>query len=386
MVRYFGDITPDCFTYRPLPPEQRNIVLDANVILDTCLIIEGAGMNAITHLRPLGYRFLTTETAIDEARARLIDFRQNLSSLEPLIDWFAEQAVEVHSTTAKVAGISTHDNHLAALAAKEDAIVLSEDLPLQHDLDAQQLHGRTLREVLYGCVKPHPGNLTLVFGIGLGADGHIFFKADASEKMLAGRRRSYMFEWRSFGLLCYDSGKKAFEFENPDGVKLLHLPFDLLPDKPIAVVLEYSTGKTTRYSLKVAYEGQDVVAQCEKHHTALVESPPIGGGTWLNNSRKLQEGWIGFLQVATYGPYTLGRKPWRACRRLVGVSPPTLTADLAFSASMLCEIQGKLVRRPKWEHVIKLVNFGIRGFYPGKRHDERPPVWFGTPPEENSDD
>jgi hypothetical protein len=344
-------------------------------MLDAALIADGAGVLALSELRKHGYQFFTSEKARDEALQRLADFRGDLSPIDDLLTEFIKQLVNVRSGSAEASGIAAHDMHLASVAGDLNACVLSEDLALIHDLNSIGMHGRTLREVLYAGDKPEPILPAPFSGTGFGADGHIFLKGEAHPDVLKSERQWNLFEVRNLGRLAYDGQTASFCLFGSNDAVIAKVPYDLRADVVFAALLDYSTGPKTHYNLKICTEGTDTVALGEGE-TEPLAAPPPPEVRWLNRYDK-PEGWKGFIQVGTFGPYRLGRKTWRACRRLVGVAPSSMTADLSFAAALLCELDGARVRRPRLQEVVQLAHLSIGGFYPGSRHREREDKWFG---------
>ncbi|MBY5400777.1 PIN domain-containing protein [Rhizobium leguminosarum] len=378
MARYFGDRWPECWTHRPIPEDIKNVVLDANVLLDAALISEGAGWIALSLLASRGISFYTTERAKDEAFERLADFRRNLSPIDLILTNFLDANVKVLASGKDFASISQHDAHLAALADELAAVVLTEDLAFVYDANIAKIHARTVREILLSDLsfaQSSDAKFLFFFGTSFGADGHIFVKAIADEKVFAENREWNLFAIRGLGRLAFDSGTASFCFFDDQDLLLTKVDFDLRAGESFAAVLEYATGHRTVYTLKVSHGDDESTSVASVERTAL-KRPPASEVRWLNRYDK-PEGWLGSIQVGTFGPFRLNRKTWRACRSLVGVAPSTLTADLSFSAAILCEVRGDMMRRPSWDNVRELTYFGSGGFYPGSRRSERDDKWFG---------
>lgn len=375
-MRYFGDIHPAVHSYRPLPPGLKRCVLDANVLLDAALIVDGAGALAISALGRRGIAFTTSERARAEALERVREYRNGLTSIEAIVERFIEANVCVSNEGN--ANDNLHDDHVICLAHEGDTCAITEDLPLIHRLNSLDMHGRTLREVLYDCVRPQPGFLTTIFGTGLGADGHIFVKADAHPDMCRDAREWNLFESQGFVRVAYDSARGAFVLFRGTR-RTIEIPFVIESDRPFALCVSYSTGRKTSITLRVGWVGSqsDSIATVEIAALGAAPHPMI---RWLNRFEK-PEGWKGHLQVGTFAPNRLSKESWRASRELVGVAPSTLTADLSFAASLLCEVRGESCRRPRWEHVVELVRVGNPGFYPGRRVGERERKWFDHTPD-----
>jgi len=375
-MRYFGDCQPENWLFRPLEGMSAVAVLDANVLLDALLIADGIGAFVLAELHRRGFALHTSGIALDEMRRTLDRARSNLPSIAPLVDVMVRNgSFNVHSSTALVPGIKIHDNHIAAAALDLGAFVISEDLPLLYDLDRAKIHGRSLREVALDLVCPQiPRQDLVVFGLGAGADGHVFLKFFADDEIVTNRFRSwFLFDAPDFGSLCYDSNIRSFIFSTEIGDSV-SVPIELVSNRQYCLVINYSAGADTRLTIKVRGFGEEIECVTNGRISAL-EKRPTGSITVLN-SRHKNAVWKGALQSVTFGPYQLSSKVWRAAYSLVGVSPPTLTADLTLCAAILTEIVGDRARRPHRDHVLQIANMSIPGFYPGRRVDERETKWF----------
>jgi len=378
-ARYFGDCSPSNWFFRPLEGLPKHAVVDANVLLDACLIVDGLGSAVLVELARTGTTLHTSERATEEVRSALRRGLDGHKDLTPLVDMMVKSApISVHASEAHVPGIAAHDRHVAAVAAKVGGFVVSEDLPLLLELDAAEIHARSLRELMLAivCKEGQPRQELSVFGQGAGADGHIFAKFFAHPDMVADRSRPwFLFDAPAFGSLHYDGPNRSFVFSTEAG-DIVAMHHDLRSDVQYSFVLNYSVGNDTRITMKLRSFGSDG-ERCAHGCIPALQARPTGSITILN-SRNKNVGWKGDLQSFTFGPYQLGKKTWRAASRLVGVSPPTLTCDLTFLAATLTEIKGDQVRRPQWMHVLELNHVTIPGFYPGRRVDERPDGnrWF----------
>lgn len=378
MARYYGDDWPECKAYRPLP-ESAHVVLDANVIMDAVLITDGAAITSLKALNSKGVKFHTSSRAVEEVVNRISGFRKNMPSIDELAVNFISNNISVHDSSGTCSGISKHDGHIASLASNLGACVISEDLPLIYDLNKARINGRTLREILYQ-YHEHDASFGLIrsfAGFGLGADGHIFIKAEAHEDVLKTKREWNLFEAKGMGRLAYDSNDMSFKFYGYNNDTIIILPYRIVPYSIFSASISYSTGFKTSYTLRVSEleETSGKHTSCER---AALIAPPSGRICWLNRYDK-PEGWKGYMQVGTFGPYRLSSKTWRACQSLIGVAPSTLSADLSFTAAILVQIKGDRVFRPRWRDVVKLAHFSIGGFYPGSRRQQRPDKWFGDP-------
>ncbi|TIL70345.1 MAG: PIN domain-containing protein [Mesorhizobium sp.] len=376
MMRYFGDCSPDNWLFRPLDGLPGRAVLDANVLLDFLLIVDGIGSLVVSGLLKRGFTLFTTTVAIEEIKKTLGRGRENLCDLSPLADVLLKNTdIQVKPPMMAVPGVSKHDNHLAAVAQQYDAFVVSEDLPLLYDLNRERFHARSLREIALFLILPdHPRQELTVFGQGAGADGHIFLKVMPTKDVSSNIIRSwYLFDAEAFGSLRYDGSRKSLVFSASVGGELA-IPVELIPETQYAILLNYSVGRSTQLSLKIRRFGD------EAEISATTQVPPFAGrpvrAITVMNSRATDAGWSGSLQALTFGPYKLHRKVWRASHSLIGVAPPTLTSDLTFTAAILTEIKGDMIRRPLLQHVLELANMSIPGFYPGRRASERLAKWF----------
>lgn len=375
-MRYFGDCSPDIWTYRPIDNIPRRVVVDANVLLDWILIVDGAGAAALQFLLQRNVGLHTTAKAVTEAKKTLLRVRGDLPDISRLVDLAIRQSgMFVHVADRQMPGIKGHDSHLAAAAVDLSAFVLTEDMPLLYSLDRAQIHGRSLRETLFACVVPEqPHQDVMIFGFGSGADGHVFMKFIPDDdvcKVLG--RPWYLFDAPGFMSVSYNGATSSFEV-TWDAGGMLALPVKLLPETQYALCLNYSVGKCTTAQIRLR-----AVGSTSEHFangiSAALEHPPKGD-IILMNSRQKNMGWKGTLQNVTFGPYRLNKNVWRACHALVGVAPPTLTADLTQAAAILTEIRGDQVRRPLRQHVLQLTNMAIPGFYPGRGRTERESEWF----------
>ncbi len=375
-MRYYGDCSPSNWLFRPLDNVPNRVVLDANVLLDFLLIVDGLGCFVLDGLYQRGFTLFTTTVAIEEVKRALSRERGSLSDLSPLVEKLLTSGeIKVISPATVVPEISKHDNHLAAVALEQGACIVSEDLPFLRDLNHAKIHARSLREVALWLILPHqPSQDLTVFGQGAGADGHVFLKAMPDFDVANNSLRSfYLFDAEYFGSLRYDGIRKSFVFSSIVGGELL-LKLKLVPENQYAILVNYSVGRRTSITMKVRCFGGN------EEFIANGEFPPFTGRPTgeiiVVNSRAKDAGWSGSLQALTFGPYQLNAEVWRASHSLVGVAPPTLTADLTFTAAILTEVKGDRVRRPLRKHVLELVNMSIPGFYPGRRASERPAEWF----------
>ncbi|PDT14250.1 hypothetical protein CO670_24050 [Rhizobium sp. J15] len=375
-MRYFGDCSPNNWLFRPLDSVPGRLVLDANVLLDLLLIVDGLGFFVVRGLRRRGFTLLTTTIAIEEVKRTLKRGRASLCDLSPLVDLLLSNGeIQAKLPTTVVHGVSDHDNHLAAVACEYHAGIVSEDLPLLYDLDRAQIHARSLREVALSLTSADRPNQELtIFGQGTGADGHVFLKVIPDADVATNALRSwYLFDQEKFGSIRYDGTRKSFIFAASAGGELA-LPIELIPENQYAILLNYSVGQRTSLTMKVRRFGHDAEL------VATAQVAPLKGrptrAIIVMNSQAKNVGWNGSLQALTFGPYQPNKQVWRASHSLVGVAPPTLTADLAFTAAILTEIKGDQVRRPLRQHVLELANMSIPGFYPGRRAAEREAKWF----------
>lgn len=374
--RYFGDEWSSILTHRPLPNGVKNVVLDANVLLDAALITDGAGINALKVLLSRGCKLFTSDKAVHEAYSRLVEYRKALPPITPLLTAML-RGIDVVTTEGQHSGISSHDAHLAIATTAVQGVVLSEDLPFIYDANFAKIHARTIREILISLEnEPDAVHEAAFYSTILGADGHIFAIASALEGIFDTSRHFNLFEASRFCRVLYDSGSSSFKVVTFDERAIINLPFDLEPMRTFAIALEYSIGKNTQVFLRIC----DVVSGREVRGEArlpLLVQPPIPQVTWLNRfEHERGEGWLGHLQVGTFGPYRLARKTWRACKSIIGVAPSTLTADQSFIAALLCEVQDDRCRRPTWAQIHAMMRISIPGFYPGRRRSERKEEWF----------
>ncbi|RUV70610.1 MAG: hypothetical protein EOR30_08445 [Mesorhizobium sp.] len=361
-------------TYRPIP-QVETAVLDANVLLDAALIVDGVGANAVAALNARGVKLVTSARAWEELHETLSKFRNGLAPIDAIVDKVLAGKVEIRTAEGSLSKISDHDRHVALLAAECKGCLLTEDLELINDMNAASLHARTLRETLYEYHSLPSGIIPAAHGTAFGADGHIFAKADAHLDILGESREWNLFANEDLGRVAYDSRLRSFCFFGADDSPLLNVPFELQPDVTFAIALDYATGSSsTTFSLKVCYQGSDDVCTVSTRAAALKRAPR-SDVRWLNRFEK-PEGWKGHFQVGTFGPYRLSRSSWRSSRRLVGVAPSTLTADLSFCAALLCDVKSDAVRRPTWSQAATLSHISAPGFYPGTRAKEREASWF----------
>lgn len=375
-MRYFGDYSPSNWFYRPIDNLPPRVVIDANVLLDAALIVDGAGIAVLEALVRRKVVLHTTAKAIAEARKTLLRIRRDLPDITPLVDLAVRQlGVLVHDTDRGIHGVKPHDSHLAAAAVDIDAFILTEDMPLLYDLDRARLHGRSLRETLLTCILPdQPHQDVTIFGFGSGADGHVFIKFMPHEDVCnEADRYWFLFDAPGVMSIYYNGETGSFEVAWEAGGTLT-LPVKLFPNTQYALCFNYSVGKCTNAQMRVRSVGSESEHFISGVLAALERQP--SGEIIVMNSRDENVGWKGTLQNVTFGPYTLNKKVWRACHALVGVAPPTLTADLTQSAAILTEIKGNRVRRPLRQHVLQLTNMRIPGVYPGRGRAERPDEWF----------
>ncbi len=317
----------------------------------------------------------TSKQALEEVRARLTKLtRKNLS---PLVDAFVEQSgVLIHSGAGEFRGIRAHDGHLAAAAGEADAFVLSEDLPFLFDADRAKIHARSLREAAIALITPlhEPAQELTVFGLGAGADGHIFIKFMPDLGSLGGANpKMFLFDAPEFGSLHYNKTNDYLIFSPVQGREIV-MRAELAHDRQHTMVINYSVGSDMRLTMKLRRHGDD----SEISVTGMAP-PPIGrpaGSIVILNSRDRNADWSGTIQAFTFGPYQLSKKAWKASYSLIGVAPPTLTADLAFTAATLTQVDGDRVGIPLRRNVLELANMSIPGFYPGRRLNERSQKWF----------
>jgi hypothetical protein len=264
---------------------------------------------------------------------------------------------------------------MAAAAAGLNAFVLTEDMPLLYDLNRAQFHGRSLREALLACVLPdQPYQDLPIFGLGSGADGHIFMKFMPHEDVCEKANRPwFLFDAPGFASISYNGGTASFDVVWEAG-GTLSLPVKLLPDTQYALCFNYSVGKRTDATIKVRALASDTEHSVSRVLSVLKQRP--NGSIILMNSREKDVGWKGTLQNMTFGPSVLSKKVWRACHALIGVAPPTLTADLTLLASIMTEIKFGRIRRLSRQEVVELANTCIPGFYPGRGMAERATKWF----------
>jgi hypothetical protein len=97
-----------------------------------------------------------------------------------------------------------------------------------------------------------------------------------------------------------------------------------------------------------------------------LEAPPLQQSTH-------DLGWGGQVQNISYGSHKLNPSVWKVCSSLVGVAPPTLTADLSFLAALLVEydVERGRVRRPTLNQVRTFASVSVAFMHPGRRRKER---------------
>ena len=370
-ARYFGDIDPDNWWYRSIHHLAPDAVVDANVLVDAALIVDGLGWFVLRQLIARRVVLHTTLKSIEEAKEVIRKHRPTLPDATMLIEYLVDQAgFTVHANVEQVPGINKHDSHLAAVARNTGGFVLTEDTPLLLELDRARLHGRSLREVAMALIAPEPPDIKLgVFGMGAGADGHILIKFTAHPDLATNvSRHWYLFDVQDLAMLRYNGVTKAFEILFDTG-HVVSLATQLEPEVQYAFLLNYSIGRKTQVDVRLHIVGRPN----ELRETATISAlpkRPNGAATWLNNREKKQ-GWAGSLEGVTFGPYRLNRKVWRACHSLVGVLPPTHTSGMTLAAAILTAIEGDKVRRPPLAYVLALANATVPVLYPGRLVDER---------------
>jgi len=375
-MRYFGDCSPNLWAYRPIDSIPQKAIIDTNVLLDAILISDGIGTAALSGLSQRKIALYTTRKSISEARKTLCATRDYPTNITKLLDIFVQQSgIAVHDDDRRMLGIKDHDSHLAAAAVDLSAFVVTEDMPLLYDLDRSRIHGRSLRETVLACVAPNqPHQNLMIFGCGSGADGHVFMKFMPHEDLCKKADRSwFLLDSPGFMSISYNGNMRSFEINWEAGGQLI-LPIELSSEEQYALYFNYSVGKRTNAQVRVRSVGSQIEHLASGVLAPLQQRP--NGKITLMNSREKNVGWKGTLQNVTFGPYILNKKVWRASHALVGVAPPTLTADLTQIASLLTEIKGDHVRRPLWQQVVQMLNVCIPGFYPGRGRAERPDEWF----------
>jgi predicted nucleic acid-binding protein len=85
-MRYFGDCSPATWTYRSIDNLPPRVVIDANVLLDSVLIVDGAGIAVLHSLFHRKVALHTTAKAVAEARKTLLRVRGELPDITSLID------------------------------------------------------------------------------------------------------------------------------------------------------------------------------------------------------------------------------------------------------------------------------------------------------------
>lgn len=382
-LRYFDDVASTAnWWFRPISQLPKRVVFDANVLLDLVLMTDSVSRLSLDVLRSQGYRFYTSEHAVDEAKSALRRFKPH-SDISPLIDHLCT-GVEVRrmAGTAGVPQVKDHDRHIASVAADVDGFLLSEDIPLIGQMNSARLHARTLREVAIALAHPNPPRQDLwAFGSGLGADGYFFIKCVADLSLTTSNNRSwYIFDIGQFGTLGYNSRKRSFEFISETDGSTVAVRFEPMPGRQIALLLEYDVGKKdTAIRLKVMHLNDGDEARANGTIARLKRAP--AQDFTLMNRRQHDLGWGGQVQNISYGPHKLNPSVWKVCSSLVGVAPPTLTADLSFLAALLVEydVERGRVRRPTLNQVRTFASVSVAFMHPGRRRKERDDPYLPHP-------
>ena len=370
MARYFGDAHPECWTYRPTETLPKKVVLDANVILDFCYIKDGLGRICLNYLYNNGFRLYTSSKCIAEAKKQVLLY--NDSIIASLIESTVSQAnIDIIDSTelpVAVFAINRHDRHVAAVAAHLEGFVLSDDIPLNWQLNSTNMHCRTMREVAFESFLPGlPPQRLSTIGYGLAdAAGHALFKGIPHEDMCSDLDREWTFwENLTLGRLFYDSGRNQIIYCPAFSAAPVSTGCIINPNSQLSVLFNYRNKNTyTEITIKAK---SDILSE-ESSSTFRINEIPSStlerGEFRLMNSYQLGNGWKGDMQNFSYGPGRVSRNNWKIYSSLIGASPPNLTCDLTKFALSLTRVAGDRGSIPELSSVIDLAHFTMRDFYP----------------------
>lgn len=363
-MRYYDDLHPDSWLYRPLPNIDEAII-DANVIVNAVLISDGLASFVLLELLRRRVKLLTSETAIHEAKSAIGATPDINPELIALVDQFAVSAgLSIEELKFNGLRIKKHDRHLSNLIdGKFNRIIISEDMPLLMDLNECNVHGRSLRECAYSLIgNGEPDQKLNIFGTGVGNNGYIFLKAMSSINEFENGRPYYLFYAENLCSLFYNH-ETGINIEI-GGKIVLQMPIHIEIHSQISINVNYSIHKNMRLDVRVYdfREQKQYIASCDVKH---VEKPPYGVITVMNSKEK-NRGWLGTLQCFTFGPHRLNRQIWKACSRIIGLAPPVLTADMIHSATALTEILPGHIKQPTFQQVVAHMHENIPEFYPGR--------------------
>jgi hypothetical protein len=355
--RYFGDVTPNNWTYRPSTSLSARALLDANTILDATFIRDGLGMKVIAWLRGRGIALYTAPKCLIEANKRILELgRSDLVRFPAALCGQMGVLQVTDSAPSDVVGVARHDVHVANAASVVNAFVISDDAELLHQLDNAKISARSTRELAFEMYLPaQPPQEFMVFETGVSRDsGHVFFKGIPDDDMLKREQREYtLFENRRFGRMFFDAAQSAFVFACGWADRELRLPATLQSDKQVSVLLSYRARLTkTNVTMKAHIFGEASDVHCTNEVTGKPPPNVRAEHFRVMNSYALGNGWKGTMQHFTGGPNAMRGEVWRACRMLVGVCPPILTMDLTRHAVLLSQQRQGMASIPTLEQVM----------------------------------
>ncbi len=360
----------------PLAAFPTRAVIDTNILLDASLISDGFGTKALTALRDAKVSLFVDEISYQDA-VRILRRHHHRTALpfenleRLLIECSRRHTILSVPPGDSLSGsrVKRQDLHLARISKTLDAFVVTDDVPLRHQLFSSGIPAAMSRElaVLTFGGEPPPAPYVLG-GLLLGRQSSfVFARCVASPAIFNdGRTEATLWEWEDVGRFFYDLRRQAFVFAAAWGPELTH-SFKITPGREIVLATSFAIQPSrTMIGIRVEFFDGGALVPFESRSVGSSESfrghpsAHFGQrGITIANARVrtkgLPNGWPGSITGMTWGPGKIDAAAWKTFRAVKGTAPNPFTSNVVGVAVSLLHQDENLIQLPRFHDILAQV-------------------------------